>query len=70
MPWMEEGTPVTMLTLFGFVKDGMHDFAGSWKPLEAKRERFGRMPEAMPADKYAGSKPSTQTTTVGFEGSA
>ena len=59
-----------MLTLLGFVKEGIHDFADAWKQLETKCERFWRRPKAISVDKYVGSKPSTQTTTLGLVGSA
>lgn len=55
--------------LFGFVKEGIAQFAVAWNPFSLNVAMLGRIPSSIPAWRYSGSKPSMQTTTVGCCGS-
>src|SRR5919201_4755750 len=70
MPCTDGGAPVTIERLLGFVNDGMTQSPTSDVPRARTAASHGIAPASTARSRYAGSHPSTHTTTTDPRGCA
>lgn len=68
IPWTARGTPVAIDRSFGFVKDGIAEYASQEVPDLRILSKFGMSPAETAMSRYAGSHPSKKITIAGTRG--